>query len=219
MTNINEDTYPVVVGVDGSESALHAVRWAAREAWRRDAPLRLVHVCHLAPVRHPRQIPPPPEYRTALLEQGRHWLTEADDAARHAVPGLPVSTDLHDGIVADVLVTESKTAQLMVLGSRGLGGFVSRCTAFVANDSGPLHIARALGVPTLAIFGSTDPGMFDFAGHALLFAGVECAPCSFFGRTRCPRGHFRCMLDLTEERAWEALAPLLRAGRRLPLSA
>src|SRR5438270_379676 len=64
-----------------------------------------------------------------------------------------------------------------------------------------------------------DPGMFDFAGHALLFAGVECAPCSFFGRSKCPRGHFRCMLDLTEERAWEAFAPLLRAGRRLPLSA
>src|SRR2546430_12033461 len=95
----------------------------------------------------------------------------------------------------------------------------SDLTAFVANDSGPMHMARALGVPTLAIFGSTDPAMFDFAGHAMLFAGVECAPCSFFGRSRCPRGHFRCMLDLSEERAWEALAPLLRAGRRLPLSA
>ena len=101
----------------------------------------------------------------------------------------------------------------------GLGGFISRCAAFVANDSGPMHMARALGVPTLAIFGSTDPHMFDFAGHAMLFAGVECAPCSFFGRSRCPRGHFRCMLDLGEDRAWDALAPLLRAGRRLPLSA
>src|SRR5216683_991784 len=101
---------------------------------------------------------------------------------------------------------------------RGLGGFISRCTAFVANDSGPMHMARALGVPTLAVFGSTDPGMFDFAGHAMLFAGVECAPCSFFGRSFCPRGHFRCMLELSEERAWDELAPLLRAGRRLPLS-
>jgi heptosyltransferase-2 len=101
----------------------------------------------------------------------------------------------------------------------GLGGFISRCSAFVANDSGPMHMARALGVPTLAIFGSTDPGMFDFKGHAMLFAGVECAPCSFFGRSRCPRGHFRCMLELTEQRAWDALEPLLRAGRRLPLSA
>ena len=99
---------------------------------------------------------------------------------------------------------------------RGLGGFISRCTAFAANDSGPMHMARALGVPTLAFFGSTDPAMFDFRGHQVLFAGVACAPCSFFGRRRCPRGHFRCMLDLTEERAWGALGSLLSAGR-LPL--
>ncbi|HEX4385268.1 MAG TPA: glycosyltransferase family 9 protein [Myxococcales bacterium] len=99
---------------------------------------------------------------------------------------------------------------------RALAGFISRCTAFVANDSGPMHIARALGVPTLAFFGSTDPAMFDFTGHEVMFAGVECSPCSFFGRRRCPRGHFRCMLDLTEERAWAALAPLLRSSR-LPL--
>ncbi len=85
-----------------------------------------------------------------------------------------------------------------------------------ANDSGPMHMARALGVPTLAFFGSTDPTMFDFRGHQVLFAGVECAPCSFFGRRRCPRGHFRCMLDLTEERAWGSLRSLLTAGR-LPL--
>ena len=102
---------------------------------------------------------------------------------------------------------------------QGLGGFISRCSAFVANDSGPMHMARALGVPTLAVFGSTDPAMFDFAGHSVLFAGVECSPCSFFGRSRCPRGHFRCMLELSEDRAWAALSPLLRAGRRLPLSA
>ena len=102
---------------------------------------------------------------------------------------------------------------------RGLGGFISRCKALVANDSGPMHMARALGVPTLALFGSTDPAMFDFAGHSVLFAGVPCSPCSFFGRSRCPRGHFRCMLELSEERVWTELSPLLHAGRRLPLSA
>jgi lipopolysaccharide heptosyltransferase II len=102
---------------------------------------------------------------------------------------------------------------------RGLGGFISRCSAFVANDSGPLHMARALGVPTLAFFGSTDPAMFDFTGHTALFAGVACSPCSFFGRTRCPRGHFRCMLELDEDRAWGALVPLLRSGPRPALRA
>ncbi len=93
-----------------------------------------------------------------------------------------------------------------------LGGFLARCTALVANDSGPMHVARGLGVPTLALFGSTDPAMFEFGEHKVLFAGVECSPCSFFGRSRCPRGHFRCMLDLDAEGAWRALQPLLGRG-------
>jgi heptosyltransferase-2 len=97
---------------------------------------------------------------------------------------------------------------------KGLGGLISQCRAFVANDSGPMHMARALGVPTLAFFGSTDPGMFDFRGHTVMFAAVSCSPCSFFGRSRCPRGHFRCMLDLDVESAWRSLAPLLEAARK-----
>lgn len=130
MTNLNARC--VVVGIDGSESAMHATRWAAREAARRDVPLRLVHVCSLQPVRHPRQVAPPPEYHAAVLDQGRHWLTEASAAAHHVVPGLPVVTDLHAGIPADALVAESQDAQLMVLGSRGMGGFTSLLVGSVA---------------------------------------------------------------------------------------
>ena len=101
---------------------------------------------------------------------------------------------------------------------RSLGGFIARCTAFVANDSGPMHMARGLGVPTLAFFGSTDPGMFDFRGHRVEFAGVPCSPCSFFGRRRCPRGHFRCMLNLDAAAAWRSLQPLLSGGPRAYLT-
>jgi nucleotide-binding universal stress UspA family protein len=130
MTNTHETS--VVVGVDGSPSALHAVRWAAHEAARRGSTLRLVHVGHLEPVRHPRQISPPREYRTAILEQGQHFLDEASEAARNTEPDLPVTTDLHTGNIADILVTESKHTQLMVLGSRGLGGFGSLLLGSVA---------------------------------------------------------------------------------------
>lgn len=127
MTNnaTNPDQQAVVVGVDGSPSALHAVRWAAHEARRRAVPLRLVHVTHIEPVRHPRQIAMPPEYRDAIIEQGRHFMDEATQTARQAVPDLPVVTDLHTGPVVSSMVTESKDAALMVLGSRGLGGFGS----------------------------------------------------------------------------------------------
>jgi heptosyltransferase-2 len=105
------------------------------------------------------------------------------------------------------------------LGLDALGGVIARCTAFVANDSGPMHMARGLGVPTLALFGSTDPGMFEFHGHRALSIPLPCAPCSFFGRASCPEGHFRCMLDLDVDAAWQALQPLLTGGRRDWLSA
>jgi len=147
MTNIGENESPVVVGVDGSESALRAVRWAAREAERRGTALRLVHVCHVAPVRHPRQVTPPPEYQAVLFEQGRHWLTEASAAARDVVPDLVVTVDLLGGLSAATLVVESRTAQLMVLGSRGLGGFTtllvgSVAVALAAHGHCPLVVVR-----------------------------------------------------------------------------
>jgi ADP-heptose:LPS heptosyltransferase len=89
-----------------------------------------------------------------------------------------------------------------------LGGVIARCSAFVANDSGPMHLARALGVPTLAFFGSTDPAQFDFAGHRVLFKSEPCSPCSFYGLARCPKGHLRCLETIEVEEAWQALTQL-----------
>jgi lipopolysaccharide heptosyltransferase II len=95
-----------------------------------------------------------------------------------------------------------------------LGAVVANCSAFVANDSGPMHVARALGVPTLAFFGSTDPAQFDFTGHGLMWAALECAPCSLYGLSSCPRRHFRCMLDLGVDAAWAELEALVTTGAR-----
>jgi heptosyltransferase II len=98
-----------------------------------------------------------------------------------------------------------------------LAAFIDLCSAFVANDSGPMHLSRALGVPTLAFFGSTDPAQFDFTGHALMFVGAECSPCSLYGRPRCPKSHFRCMLEVDVDRAYAALRHLMAGPRRVPL--
>ena len=95
-----------------------------------------------------------------------------------------------------------------------LGGVLAGARAVVANDSGPMHMARALGVPTLAFFGSTDPAQFRFDGHKLAYAGVECSPCSLHGLAACPRGHFRCMRDITVDAAADMLRALLNGPRR-----
>ncbi len=90
------------------------------------------------------------------------------------------------------------------------------CRAFVCNDSGPMHIARAMGIPTLAIFGSTDPAMFDLESHYLAYKGIACSPCGFNGRPSCPRRHFRCMKELLPERIWELLQEALEGSARKP---
>ena len=158
------------------------------------------------------------------LSPGANWETKRwpkerfAELANHALAaGLQVAVQGSDDerpLGEHIAKAAPGTADLTGrLDLHALGGFIARCAAFVANDSGPMHIARGLGVPTLALFGSTDPEMFEFIGHRALFAGVECSPCSFFGRSRCPRGHFRCMLDLDAGGAWSSLQPLIKSGR------
>jgi lipopolysaccharide heptosyltransferase II len=80
------------------------------------------------------------------------------------------------------------------------GALLSISRFVVTNDSGPFHMARAGGRPVFAIFGPTDPGMFTFnQNETLIYAGEPCAPCSLHGDNECPKGHFRCMLNLTPE--------------------
>lgn len=112
----------IVVGVDGSESAVHAVRWAAAEARRRGAGLRLVHV-YSTPVGYPPGFVDPHLLRDSLMAQGKEWLSRAEEEAGQIASGLAVEVVEIEGTTVPVLVRESARAALLVLGSRGLGGF------------------------------------------------------------------------------------------------
>ncbi|MET0234300.1 MAG: universal stress protein [Kibdelosporangium sp.] len=121
---------PVVVGVDGSDSAEQAVRWAAREAAHRGAPLRLVHSCLVIEAYTPVTLPV--SVSEALADQGRDWLRHAARLAQEAAPGVDVSAHLDHGSAAACLIAESESAELVVLGSRGLGGFTGLVVGSVA---------------------------------------------------------------------------------------
>jgi heptosyltransferase-2 len=86
----------------------------------------------------------------------------------------------------------------------GLAGVLSQLDVLVTNDSGPMHLAAALGIPCVALFGPTDPDRTAPAGaaHQVLYADRWCSPC--FQR-RCPLLHHRCMKDLSVERVVEAV--------------
>jgi len=74
-------------------------------------------------------------------------------------------------------------------------GAISRCQVFVSSDSGLMHAAAALDVPTLGLFGPTHPG-FGFAprsaGSRAVHSGIFCSPCSRHGKKACYRKHRYC---------------------------
>ena len=78
---------------------------------------------------------------------------------------------------------------------------LSLSTLAVGGDTGLVHAARALGIPTVAVFGPTpsDVHLFGERERAVSL-GLDCSPCSAHGSRRCPLGHHRCLRELDAER-------------------
>ncbi len=115
---------PVVVGVDGSEESLRAVEWAAREADRHGAPLRIVS----APAMPPRMwaaAPAPHGVAKVLGDVPRRALGEAITRAREVAPDLLVDADLLTGPPSLAVTSSGSGALLLVVGARGAGGFAA----------------------------------------------------------------------------------------------
>ncbi|MCG8513226.1 MAG: lipopolysaccharide heptosyltransferase II [Halanaerobiales bacterium] len=75
---------------------------------------------------------------------------------------------------------------------------LARCDLVISNDSGPVHVAAAVGTPTITIFGPSDEVKYRPLGekHRIIKTGIECRPC---GEHQCPLGHHRCMRDIKVE--------------------
>ncbi|MCM2268230.1 MAG: hypothetical protein NDI60_10715 [Elusimicrobiales bacterium] len=94
----------------------------------------------------------------------------------------------------------------------GLMEAIRPLKVFVSNDSGPMHIAAALGVPAVGVFGPTtrELGFFPYGpGNAVVETPLACRPCALHGSRSCPRGHFLCMRLLTVDEVFSAAAASL----------
>ena len=105
----------IVVGVDGSECGLRAVRWAAREAAVRNAPLRIVHAASYLGRRAETGTVPPE------LARARQITGQAYTVARHTERDVRTSTEVVPGEAVDTLLRAAASAQLLVLGSSTTG--------------------------------------------------------------------------------------------------
>ncbi|WP_336206781.1 universal stress protein [Nonomuraea sp. LPB2021202275-12-8] len=110
----------IVAGVDGSRAGLEAVAWAAGEAALREVPLKIVHAitrwaCETDSGRYA-------EVARWMRQGGQSVLAAAEDRARHEQPKIAVETALLPGDPRAALIAAADSAELLVIGTHGLGG-------------------------------------------------------------------------------------------------
>ncbi len=92
---------------------------------------------------------------------------------------------------------------------RYLGAIISKCDMIIGNDSGPLHIAVAVGVPTLGIYGPTNPNLQGPYGDKNLSVGNDKLDCLYCNLLECPIGNI-CMTELSKEKIIDKVKDLIR---------
>jgi len=134
------------------------------------------------------------------------------ETARLVIVGAAADRPLADAIRTAAATRSLKdrivdaTGQLPLLASAAL---IGRCAVLVSNDSAPVHLASAMGTPTVALFGPTTPalGFGPLAPRALALdeSTLPCRPCHAHGPASCPLVHWRCMRQLDVTRVAEAV--------------
>ncbi len=93
-------------------------------------------------------------------------------------------------------------------------GMISSLDGIVANDSGLMHVAGALDVPLVALFGPTHPDLGFWPGYGsgrFIHSGVDCSPCSLHGSSSCKKQNRICMDDISWEEVLKTLDEIMEA--------
>jgi heptosyltransferase-2 len=154
------------------------------------------------------------------LVLGSNWATKRWDPSCAAEMAARLDPDRHRLVLLGSESERPLYSRLRFVELEdALGGTVSElidriagCDLLIAGDTGPLHIARALGVPVVALFGPTSEKQHAFTElDRALAIDIECRPCSAHGDRVCPRVHHRCMTELSGGRAAQVVLELARA--------
>lgn len=153
-------------------------------------------------------INPVAKWPTKLWDTGR-FARVADWLVREAGCGVLLTGGVEDRSVTRAISEQMRGEALDLAGRTGLKTLAclfQRCRALITVDTGPMHVAAAMGCPTVALFGPTDPGRTGpyGKGHRIVRARVPCSPC-FRRRCRFPE----CMASIGVEQVTRELAHLL----------
>ncbi|MBZ0156367.1 MAG: lipopolysaccharide heptosyltransferase II [Alphaproteobacteria bacterium] len=152
-----------------------------------------------------------------FTEVARRFISETGGSV--VIFGGPKETDIaqeiHEAAAGHPLSADSSSSLLNLAGKtslRELMALIAECDALLTNDSGPMHIAYAVGTPSVSLFGSTSPELTGPVGegNVVLRKDMACSPC--FERT-CKNGDMKCMDALSGEEVYRAIGDILPRRR------
>ncbi len=169
----------------------------------------------------------------AAYGDAKRWHPErfaavADRLARELKGTAVIFGGAQDRETEEAVAGAMKTKPIRAAGKTSIGhliALISRCRLFITNDSGPMHIAAALGVPIVAVFGPTNPATTGPMGKAAIVRHeIECSGCL---ERSCPTDR-RCMESITagevvecgargRQRHLSRVWPVLRQGNKFKI--
>jgi ADP-heptose:LPS heptosyltransferase len=123
--------------------------------------------------------------------------------------GGPAERDLAEHVAHDLAAPHLNLAGQTSLGV--LGAVIARLSVLITNDSGPAHIAYALGTPTVTIFGGTDPARWgppSAPPFRTIANRISCWPCDYW---ECPVG-YQCLHGITVDQVVSEAEQIIRPG-------
>jgi nucleotide-binding universal stress UspA family protein len=125
----------IVVGVDGSEASQEALRFALRQAKLEGKRVRAVTAWHVPAVAYGGPgVSPLTDVRAVFAEDADAILTRALEAVESETGGVEIEPVVREGRPASVLTEAAESADLLVVGSRGLGGFLELLLGSVSHE-------------------------------------------------------------------------------------
>jgi heptosyltransferase-2 len=147
-----------------------------------------------------------------LYGRAKHWGDDryGEVATRLRAAGYDVVLLTSPAEAAQAESISAACERLPIIGHDGdvleLAAAISHCSVVITNDSGPLHLATALAVPSISIFGPTDPGRTVIPGATRVVSKpIGCGPCY---QRECPLRHHHCMTEISVDHVYGAAVSL-----------
>ncbi|MGZ3682008.1 MAG: glycosyltransferase family 9 protein, partial [Ktedonobacterales bacterium] len=143
-----------------------------------------------------------------------HFATLADEITRRCDAHIVLTGGPGEEQTVSAVADCMRTPPLNLAGKTSLGGLaalIARLDLFISNDTGPAHLAEAVGTPSITLFGPADPRRWaplNAPRHPIIRVPVACSPCSFW---ECPIDH-RCLRRITPNMVLSVAGHLIGEG-------